>query len=1131
MALAGNETTTQRRGAARVKPKRRPASKASPRPREPSSAQVSQARGQAAQYASQGQAVEKTANRQRSAARTRQREVKDTKGAGDRGRARGQVVVRDGHVFTFKPAKRGLSVKGRPAGSWVTVDKGRERGMTVGEANPDRAARQAAVVAPALKVLDQTTRPAHAIAGAAYAGVTGKDVLKGALRGAQLKDRKLFGDVLREAGLPGPVASVGGFALDVAADPTTYTTFGAGSVAKRAAAKEASRVGAKAARAGMSEAGARSVAARAGQRAAETAPAGSGVTVKVAGREVPGVRRGTAAAGRGVKRVAARAPESVKRGGGGVRELAREVRPTLKPAGADEAQFKAARRASRKARAAVNRADVDNQSYARALQRDIGSDNYERVVRAIETRTVHTLKDPEMHQAAVSLRSRFRHAKRMRSYAGVGEGTIRDYFPHARQDVLEAGLGISDTAVEGVRRGGGRTVTPPSSAKVRADKRPIHEVNPERVAEGKVPFSTNVPLVALNYANDTARTVAKADLIKELAASGRGVKAGTKDVQLKDGEAVYRLGFEPGSRTSVPLREGKGGAEVVLRSAKGRGSFGLREVDDREVQQALAGRGRQGQYVVLDRRVVEDALASARPAQSTKTSARVFDRGQGQWKRLATMTPGFHIRNALGDTQMAYLEQPGHKLPRNIAQAGKAVRRDSELSRRGGKTTAPIVASKKTIKVAGARVPLDDFIAGARKNGVLDAGYVGRQLEDLTNPGSAAGVTKVKRGTAGFISRWMRNRENLLRLATYKHGLDKGMTEGEAADLAASIHIDYGDVTDTERKVLRRAAPFWTFTARAAPLHVKKLATNPGKFANFEKLREEVGQGLGGGGTEEEQRARMAEYQQRQLPFVIKIGGGPKAISFAPPMNLLNELPTTKDPGKYLDELGKFGFGLVSPALKTPVELYSNQSFFFRKPIEDQRRPLVAAPGWVKDLPEGLKKTLDVTPDYVDPRTGKKVWGWRGRADYLAKLFPGPFNLANQLLTSGTNRRGQGTVAKTITGVAGVRADPLDATAAQAARAGAIVKRLAVLNRRAGELNQQGVNADRPTAEYRRIRGEINRLGKVLDASHRQGADPSAPPDPEIGKLLKEAKQQGASAAPSADEVRKLLREARAAGG
>jgi hypothetical protein len=80
-----------------------------------------------------------------------------------------------------------------------------------------------------LKVLDQTTRPVHAVAGAADAAVTGKDVLRAAKRGIQNKDRTTFSDVLKHAGVKNKtVRGVAGFGLDVALDPTTYVTGGEG---------------------------------------------------------------------------------------------------------------------------------------------------------------------------------------------------------------------------------------------------------------------------------------------------------------------------------------------------------------------------------------------------------------------------------------------------------------------------------------------------------------------------------------------------------------------------------------------------------------------------------------------------------------------------------------------------------------------------------------------------------------------------------------------------------------------------------------------------------------------------------------------------------------------------------------
>jgi hypothetical protein len=1119
-------------------------------------------------------------------ARRRQSEVRDTKGATERlSEPERQKVVAGAltklaeHVthhsreYRNTPLARNLHavglvdlLKGYPARSSAL-----------------QAASAGAASAGVLKALEFTARPVHGIAGAADAAVQGKGAAAAhhaLTRGLQGKEKKLFSDVIEHTplkGLPGPAKAALAFGGDVVLDPTTYFTGGAGSVARKAAEDAARQAGTKALRSGFGESagetaareaeraaaragrsadearkigereGARvqkaavdQVKARAARRAEAAAPKGSGVTVKFAGREVPGVRRGTAAAGRGVKaagRTVAAAPGArrlapkVQRTGAGAKELVREVRPQMKPAGVDQAMHEGGRRASRQARAATNHADQENQAFARALQKAVGPDNYEKLIRAIETRTVSKLKDssPELHTAAVALRSRFRHAKRLRSHAGLGEGTIRDYFPHAREDALESGLGITDQSLVGAAPNGrgGRTVARPTSGKTRSDRRGLHEINPERVAAGDVPFSTNVPLVALNYFDETAKVAAKSDFLKSLAKVGRPVKRG-EDLQLKDGEAVYRLGFEPGAKTSTKLKDAKRG-EVVLRSPSGRGAFGLREVDDAEIQHVLGHtpgdkNPPQGQYVVLDSRVVEDALSSAQPARAQHTSGRIFDKATGTWKRVATATLGFHVRNGIGDTQMAYLGQPGHVLPRNAGQAVKAVRRVSQTEREAKKVTATPSKSKKTIKVGGQRRPLDDFLAGAKKNGVIRSGYVGRELEDLVH-GGGGGASRVRRGTGDRVKRWMQNREDVMRVATYKHGLDRGLSEAQAADLASSIHIDYGDLSETERRYLRRFFPFYTFTGRALPLHVQKLLTNPGKFANIEKAREEVAKATGFDPAETPEV--MAEFVQRQAPFVIKIGSGATAFSAQLPLTLLNEIPTSTDAGAYLDEVAKFTAGLLNPALKMPAELYSNTSFFFRRPIEDPNRPLVAAPGWVKHVPKGLWPGLGITDQYVDKRTGKKTWGWRGKADYIVKSAPGPLNAANQLASPGTNRRGQGTVGKSVAVLTGVRADPLDGEAAKTAQLTPLYKQMATLNRRSGMLNQQGVNAKTPTPEYFQLRMQIKQLDTEIK---RLSAGDEAPSGPTLDpRALARARRLAARSSGSSEQQARALARARRA--
>jgi hypothetical protein len=55
----------------------------------------------------------------------------------------------------------------------------------------------------------------------------------------------------------------------------------------------------------------------------------------------------------------------------------------------------------------------------------------------------------------------------------------------------------------------------------RADQRRLAVVNPERIAKGEDPFSTNLPLVSLNHAKSVARAAAQGEFHKALADAGR----------------------------------------------------------------------------------------------------------------------------------------------------------------------------------------------------------------------------------------------------------------------------------------------------------------------------------------------------------------------------------------------------------------------------------------------------------------------------------------------------------------------------------------------------------------------------------------------------------------------------------
>lgn len=859
-----------------------------------------------------------------------------------------------------------------------------KREMIAARDKPDKAE------AGALKILNETLRPARAVGeGLKASGGKPTDlakapkILKASGKALVTNKGDLPGKVI-VGDKKGPVAGAARFALDVGLDPATYVTFGSASVARQASTKAGARAAKQAAKAGMSKAGQETVARAAAKKAAAVAPKGKGVTVKFAGKRAPGVTRATAAVRR---KVPVKAP-------GAARETAAQVNPKIAPKGAEKAQYAGMRAAERRARATRALTVRKAMDRSRLTKRKLSKEDYEQVIDAIERKRIGKLPE-NLREQAVELRSDLRFQLRQRKRAGVPMGEVgvkpkpgdaKGYFPHMREDML----GKSEKS--------GKVKVAVGSTKRREDRRPLGAKLKDDAVENKP--STNIPLVRANYTMETASSVANARLKRDLADLGRPVK-GVR--QIDDTEGVYHLAGNQLRRLDVKKDAG-------------------------EIRAAVAGRPttKGGRYVVLSDRVVEDA--TKRIGTERTTAGAVFDKAQGKWKMVATATPGFHVRNMIGDTQMAYLGQSGVRMPKNAATSAKALGRLTKREQAAAGKLKPLQRTTRTVKVAGKRQNVDDFLDEALNEGVIRSAQRARELEEFqrgtgpTKTKRVSGSGRVRRAGRTVDRAVLQNREDFWRLATYKEARDRGMSPSDAADHANAYHFDYGDVTEFERTFARRAAPFWTFTARALPMHAKALVQKPGKFANIEKARQEIAASMG---MSPDWQDQLPEYKQRMVPFGVKVGGKELALDAALPLSMLNEVPSTLNPVKYAAELGKFGISLASPAAKIPAELATNRSLFFRRDIQNPDYPLVAAPTWVKRLPKGLRDELGIVDDYVDSRSGKRTWGWPGRVDYAVKQVPGLPVLINQLATDGALRSGRSGAEKWVS-AAGVKVDPVD---------------------------------------------------------------------------------------------------------
>lgn len=1044
----------------KVKPKAGPPT---PKPKPPTKQEVKRAEAQEQQYKSQGKSVEKQANQQK--ARTQPRPGGDDKGKHEFDRAKRHV--RQQYIKRYGKDYKRFYREGTTQPP-LTAAKRRLR-----ETKDDfPSSLEAAAHAPVLKVLEQTTRPLHAIAGAAkhdvkmvkrhgIKGLVGHGSSKAALKGLKNETKTTFSDVLDEAGVKNKaVKGVAGFALDIALDPTTYVTGGTGSVVRKQAEKEAARVEKKARKAGLSDDQAKRMADRA-RKQTETKGADSrGVTIKLAGKEAPGVRRATAATGRVVKKATDR-PKVVRRTKDLGRRVGAEMNANVKPDNISRELFAETRRASRTARAGTN-ADVRAaKARGAAFRKAIGKADQE-IIDAIEAGTVRKLS-PDKRRIAKRYVDELKYARRLERRAGIPVKKREGYVPHVVKDKVE----------EGGERVGQKTIKP-SFSKGRKEQRTLAEIR--KTDPGK--YVEDAPALLANRLVEGGVARRKAELNRRLADMGQRVKKGAtiNPATLADrGEAVFHI-------------KGSNVRELNLKNKD----------DIRELERVVDGdSARGGQYVILNSQAANRALRGQQPQIARSEIGRIIDKAQGGWKWLATIpNPGFHVRNFAGGIQNAYLYAPGHKLPLNLAQAAKVLTahgKSTEATRTlGGKAKSGGTIDTKRY----GKVSLAEVAERLEKAGAIRGGFVGREIPELFKDESSKGVKVSRRGTgkagrAGrAVARVPKNIEDLPRAATAIEALKRGATWEEASEVAAKFHFDYADLTAIERRALRRLMPFYTFSARNIPLQLKSYFQKPGKMANYQKVREEMAKAFSVDLDEAERG--MEEHEQRAAPLTVKWKGHELNLSLGPsglPLTDLNEMPASTDPAEWADEWINRGMSLVTPLVKSPVELWANFSFFFRDQIERETGPLVPAPSVLGKLPKPLRDELGIVDDFVDRRTGKKGLGWPAKHDYIAsQIAIGPFGAAKRVLTP-SERQGKGTGTKLLS-YAGVRATPLDPLTK---KINDLYEERAKLGKKRAALNQRGMNADNRTPEWSKVNARYNEIDDEIAALRQKRGDKIIP--------------------------------------
>jgi len=369
--------------------------------------------------------------------------------------------------------------------------------------------------------------------------------------------------------------------------------------------------------------------------------------------------------------------------------------------------------------------------------------------------------------------------------------------------------------------------------------------------------------------------------------------------------------------------------------------FGAEVEDGTKVHRADSGRvvtHSSGKQYILPDGVVEDVNRIKRifeSPQEVKIFANNFGKLTRTWKSQATATPGFFMRNM----QSNYFLAHAHGFS-DTAAWKEGITLANKLA--DGK---PLTAAEKALAEV------------LERNGVRGGGQTIELADDVISKAEhLAGGGKL----ADLIHNANGRVEDSGRIAVFIQARARGMSESQARKMVDKVLYSYdkADLTAVEQGA-KNIIPFYTWIRRNLPAQVEMMLKDPSRVSVWSKAQKS---GEVATGENTDWRA-MPKYMQDMGAIPIPLPNG-KTAYFNPNFGWqdLGKLEVLEglskgDPTPLGDNLMQ----MLSPFIKTPIELAMDKDSYFKTPIKGFEGHRVKA----DTLPQLLQDALGDNP----------VWG------------------------------------------------------------------------------------------------------------------------------------------------------------
>ena len=334
-----------------------------------------------------------------------------------------------------------------------------------------------------------------------------------------------------------------------------------------------------------------------------------------------------------------------------------------------------------------------------------------------------------------------------------------------------------------------------------------------------------------------------------------------------------------------------------------------------------------------------------------------FDRFVNYWKGITLVSPGFHLRNAFGNTFNQYAAGM------NVADIGKYNMISSNSLNRF-KNLAQTVADggfdamNKADQTAYLEVIqyFEDGISQTRK-GVRDL----EKLKDTVMTTRGAQRNQAAQAYQSLLEvnfNVAERMDDVQRFALYKWALDtqtedvvrqlkaanasdeviKMAKRRKAGEIVEEALFDYTNLTSFEKEYMKRLFPFYTFMKNNFIFQMKAMVKNPKAYARLGRAYDYWNEDVAGISTEE-----MPDYMQDNmwLPIPMTVSKDDKEA-----INYLKLNLTPSDFAELVANPLKRGIESLAAPIKVPLEIGMGVDTFTQRPLTD-------FPGQTKIMQEG----------------------------------------------------------------------------------------------------------------------------------------------------------------------------------